>query len=56
MLIIIYYVKLQVDNLSFMELNEIRPSYSLAFKRLVQLDPQEALRRGEDDAGDDAFG
>lgn len=27
-----------------MELNEIRPFFSLAFKRLVQLDPQEGER------------
>lgn len=28
-----------------MELNEIRPFFSLAFKRLLQLDPQEAERQ-----------
>lgn len=27
-----------------MELNEIRPFFSLAFKRLLQLDPQETER------------
>ena len=27
-----------------MELNEIRPFFTLAFKRLMQLDPEEAAR------------
>jgi hypothetical protein len=34
----------QVTGFSQMELNEIRPFFSLAFKRLLQLDPAEAER------------
>ena len=35
----------QVTGFSQMELNEIRPFFSLAFKRLLQLDPQESERQ-----------
>lgn len=37
-------VYFQVTGFSQMELNEIRPFFSLAFKRLLQLDPQESER------------
>ncbi|KAK9895674.1 Psf2-domain-containing protein [Cystobasidium minutum MCA 4210] len=37
-------VELNVTGFSQMELNEIRPFFSLAFKRLLQLDPQESER------------
>lgn len=49
-------LQLQVTGFAQMELNEIRPFFTLAFKRLLQLDPQEAERQeaAPDDAADEA--
>ena len=51
-----YSFHVQVTGFAQMELNEIRPFFTLAFKRLLQLDPQETERQeaAPDDAADEA--